>query len=322
MNIAKPACRFVLGMVAWWCLVPICSAAFPDKPIRLVVPLAAGGGTDVLARLLGQKLSERLGQPVIIDNKPGANQLIGGDFVAKAQPDGYTLLMGGSSMTLLALSKQPRLDMRRDLLPITIFAETPYVVLANRDAPFKTLPELIAYGRANPGKVAYGTSGTGGSTHLLGEYLAKMAGIKMVAVAYKGSGPQTVGLMAGETQLSIDGIGASNQLIREGRIVLLATSGSTRTSVFPNVPTVAETLPGFVAKGWYGVQAPLGTPKDVIDKLHLAIAAIAAMPDVQEKLSGMSLDPGKSTPQDYARLIAGDVDRWGGILRDAGIVLD
>jgi tripartite-type tricarboxylate transporter receptor subunit TctC len=315
-----------LASLAWLIaltMAPAAIAAFPDKPLRLVVPLAPGGGTDLLARLLGPKLTDRLGQPVVIDNKPGANQMVGGEFVAKSAPDGYTLLMGGSSMTLLSLRRQGTpVDMRRDLAPITTFAETPYVILANRDAPFKTLPEFIRYAKANPGKVNFGTSGQGGSVHLLGEWFSKLAGISMVAIHYKGSGPQTVGLMSGEIQVSIDGIGATNPHIMDGRINLLGTSGTRRTTVFPNAPTVAETVPAFVAKGWYGVLAPAGTPRDVIMRLHGAIVAAATLPDIQERITGMSMEAATITPEEYARMIAADVERWGAVAREAGVVIE
>ncbi|MDB5861588.1 MAG: hypothetical protein JWQ76_5277 [Ramlibacter sp.] len=304
-------------------LLPAAWAAYPDKPIRLVVPYAAGGGADVLGRFLGQKLSERLGVPVIVENKPGASTLIGGEFVAKAPADGYTLLMGTSSMALLPLRKQgTTVDMRKDLAPISAFAETPYVILANVNAPFKTLPEMVAYAKANPGKLSYGVNGAGTSTHLVGEYFNSMAGIKMTAVPYKGSGPQTIGLLGGETLVSVDGIGATNPHIKEGKINLLATTGSARSNIFPNAPTVSESIPGFVVNGWYGLMATPGTPKEAIDKLQAAVAAIAAQPDVRERLAGLSLNAVSTTPAEYKRLIEADVDKWTKVVREANLVLE
>ena len=298
-------------------------AAYPDKPIRLIVPYAAGGGADVLGRYLGQKLGERLGVPVVVENKPGASTLIGAEFVSKAAPDGYTLLMGTSSMALLPLRKQgTTVDMRRDLAPVSAFAETPYVILAHPGAPFKTLAEMIAYAKANPGKLSYGMNGAGTSTHLLGEFFNSVAGIKTLAVPYKGSGPQTIALLAGETPLSVDGIGATNAHIKDGRINLLATTGSARSKVFPNAPTVSETIPGFVVNGWYGLMTSPGTPKEAIDKLHAAVVAISAQPDVRERLAGLSLDAVSTTPAEYRRLIESDVDKWAKVVRDANLVLE
>lgn len=304
-------------------VLPAAWAAWPDKPIKLIVPYAPGGGADVLGRFLGQKLSERLGVPVVVENKAGASTLIGAEFVSKAAPDGYTILMGTSSMALLPLRKQGTpVDMRKDLAAVSAFAETPYVILASPNAPFKTLPELIAYAKANPGKLSYGINGVGTGTHLVGEYFNATAGIKMVPVPYKGSGPQTIGLLAGETLVSVDGIGATNQHIRDGKINLLATTGATRGKVFPNAPTVSETLPDFVVKGWYGLMTTPGTPKDVIDKLNAAVAAVIALPEVKERLAGLSLEPASTTPAEYQKLIAGDIDRWARVMREANLVLE
>ena len=298
-------------------------AAYPDRTIRLVVPFAPGGGTDVLGRLVGQKLGDRFGVSLVVENRPGANTLIGGEFVAKAAPDGYTLLMCGSSMTLLPLRKQGTpVDMRRDLAPISTVAETPYVILANPAAPYKTLRELVAYAKANPGKVNFGTSGAGGSTHIVGEYLNSVAGIKMVAVAYKGSGPQTVGLLGGEVMVSVDGIGATNPQIRDGKIILLATTGTARSKAFPNVPTVSEVIPGFLARGWYGLMTTAGTPREVIDKLNQAVVAIIALPETQERVAALSVDPVSSTPEEFGKLIADDVEKWGKVARDAGVTIE
>lgn len=299
------------------------AAAYPDRPIRLIVPFAPGGGSDVLGRFLAQKLGSSLGTTVVVENKPGANTLIGGEFVAKAAPDGYTLLMGVSSMALLPHRKQGTpVDVRRDLAAISAVAETPYVILANPSAPFKTLRELIAYAKANPGKVSYGNNGAGGSTHIVGEYLNSVAGIRMEAIPYKGSGPQTIGLLAGETMAAVDGIGATNPHIQDGKIILLATTGTARSKVFPNAPTVSEILPGFTAKGWYGLMTTAGTPRDIIEKLNAAVVSIVAMPDTQARLTTMSLEPFSTTPAEYTKLISEDVDKWGKVAREANIVIE
>ncbi|MDB5861565.1 MAG: hypothetical protein JWQ76_5254 [Ramlibacter sp.] len=312
-----------MGAAAAAAGLPSAWAAYPDRPIRLVVPFAPGGQSDIVGRVLGQKLSERLGVPVIVENKPGASTLLAAEYVAKAPPDGYTLLVGTSSMAMLALRQQGTpVDMRRDLTPISTVAETPYVILGNPSAPFRTLPELIAYAKANPGKVSYATNGAGTPTHLVGELLNSTAGMKMVAIPYKGSGPQTMGLLAGDTQVSIDGIGPTDTHIREGKILLLATTGTSRTKAFPNVPVVAETLPGFEAKGWLGLAGPPRMPREIVDRLNRAVAESLAAPDLRERFAGMSLEAVSNLPDEYAKQIVDNVDKWARVVREAKIVIE
>jgi tripartite-type tricarboxylate transporter receptor subunit TctC len=299
-------------------------ADYPDQRITLIVPYSAGGNADVLGRTLAQKLSERLGVTVIVENKPGASTLIGAQYVAKAVPDGYTILLGATSMALLPLRKQgTTVDMRKDLAPVSAFAKSAYVILANEHAPFNTLPEMIEYAKANPGTVNYANNGSGSSTHLVGEYLSSAAGIKMVAIPYKGgSAPQTIALLGGEIQVSIDGMGQTNQYIQDGKIKLLATTGKSRSKVFPNAPTVAETVPGFVAEGYYGLLTVPGTPKEAIETLHAAIVAIMADPQVRERVASLSLDAVNTTPAEYQKLTEDDVERWGRVVQERGLVIE
>jgi tripartite-type tricarboxylate transporter receptor subunit TctC len=277
-----------------------------------------------MARFISPFLSERLGGvPVVVDNKPGASTMIGADYVAKARPDGCTLLLGTSSMGLLVLRKQgSSVDMRKDLSPVLAFAESVYGIMAGPAAPFTTLPGLIAYAKANPDKVTYGIPGAGTTPHLVGEYFGSAAGIRMMSVPYKGGGPQTTALLGGETMLAIDSMGATNGLIREGRIRLLGTSGAARTKVFPDVPPVADTLPGFTASGLYGLMSPPGTPKDVIDELNAAMVAIVAKAQVQERFASLSLEPIATTPAQYRKLTVDEVDKWARITRERGVVIE
>jgi len=298
-------------------------AAWPDRPVRFVVPFAAGGAADVMGRLVATHLSEHLGVPVVVENKPGASTLIGGEYVVRSRPDGYMLLLGTSSMALLVLRKQgSTIDMRKDLAPVMAFAESVYGIMASSSTPFKTLADLIAYAKANPDKVTYGIPGTGTTPHLVGEYLNSASGIKTMAVPYKSGNPMVVGLMGGEIMVGIDTVGASNALIHEGKIRLLATTGAQRSSLFPDVPTVSETLPGFVARGLTGVMATPGTPPDIVDKLNQAMAAVVAKPDVRKGLAALSLNPVTTTPAQYRKFIAGEVDMWAGVMRESGLVIE
>jgi tripartite-type tricarboxylate transporter receptor subunit TctC len=258
-----------------------------------------------------------------VDNKPGGGTQIGAVDVAKAKPDGYTLLLGTSSTGMLMLRKQGSpVDFRKDFAPVMAFAESVFVILAGPAAPFKTLPEMIAYAKANPGKVTYSVPGPGTTSHLLGEYLNNVAGIKMTAVPYKGGAPASMGLLGGEVMASIDGIGPTNGFVREGKVTLLATTGAQRSKVFPNSPIVAESLPGFVANGWIGLVAPLGTPRDVLDKLHAAMEAVVAKPEVRERIASLSLNPVATTGAEYQKLTSAEVDKWGKVVREANIVIE
>lgn len=297
--------------------------AYPDRPIRLVVPYAAGGSADGMARLVGQHLGEVLGQAVVIDNRAGGGTLIGAEFVKAAKPDGYTLFLGTSSTSMLVLRKDGSpVDFRRDFEPVTAFAESVFVVLAGPAAPFKTLPEMLAWAKSNPGKLTYSVPGQGTTSHLLGEYIASMAGLTWTAVPYKGGGPASIGLLGGEVMASIDGIGPTNPLIKEGKVTLLATTGAQRSPVFPNTPAIGETLPGLSAGGWIGLAAPLNTPKEVIDKLHAAMRIVAAKPEVKARIESLSLKPMLSSPAEYRQLIAGEVDKWGKVVRDAKLTIN
>ena len=299
-------------------------AAWPERAIRFVVPFPAGGPADAIARLFAGPLSQRLGVPVVVDNRPGASTLIGATFVANAAPDGYNLLLGTSSMNMLVLRKQGSpVDSRKDLAPVIAFTETVYAVLAGPSAPFKTMAEMIAYARQNPGKVTVGNTGTGTTPHLVGEYLNSAAGIKTLAVPYKGAAPMGVGLMGGETMLALDSLGAGvNTLVRSGKVSVLATTGAQRAPALPTVPTVAETVPGFVARGNTGVFTSPGTPADIVNKINAALVSVVAIPEVRERLAAMSHNPVSTTPAEYQKLVSDEIDQWGRVMRESGVVIE
>lgn len=302
-------------------VLPVAAQTYPDRPIRLVVPYAPGGGADMIARMVGDKLGQRLGQPVIVDNRPGAGTQIGGEHVAKSPADGYTLMLSVSSMTLLPLRKGgSSFDLRTDFTPISTIAETPYLILANPKTPFKTLKDMLDHAKANPGQLNYGINGVGTGTHLVGEYFSQVAGIKMTPVPYKGSGPQTTALLGGEIPLSVDGTGPMPHVLA-GRLIVLATTGSQREPQLPDVPTVSEVLPGLVLKGWYGLVAPKGLPAPILEKVHGAIVEVVGMPDVQERLRKLSLTPTTTQPSKYAEMISEEFARWQKTVQDANIVI-
>lgn len=297
-------------------------AGYPEKPIKLVVGFSAGGAGDTLARLVATRLGEKLGQSVIVDNKPGAGTRIAAEFVVRSPADGYTLMLVTSSAELLALRTGPTVDLRRDFSLITPIAQSHYILVASPKSPFKTFPEMVAYAKANPDKVSYGHQGLGTSTHLLGEFLADAAGIKLLPVPYKGSAPTVTALLGGEVMMTVDGVGPTTPHIREGRLVGLAVTGEQRVAQLPNVPTVRETLPVATLKAWYGMAAPPNTPKDVLNRLHAELAAVVAMPEVQERMKAMSIEPVTSSPEDFRKMIVSDIEGWALVSRKANIVIE
>lgn len=297
--------------------------AFPDKPLRLVVGFSPGGAGDTLARLIATKLGERLGQNVMVDNKPGAATLIAAESTIRSPADGHTLMLVTSSAELLALRKGATVDLRKDFALITPVAQSDYVLVGSPKAPFRSFPEMVAYARANPGKLSYAHQGVGTSTHLLGEFIADALGVRLLPVPYKGSAPTVTALLGGEVMMSVDGIGPTTPHIRDGRLVGIAYTGDRRSPQLPEVPFIRETLPSVVSpKAWYGMGAPAGTPKAVVDRLHAELVAVVGMPEVQEKMRAMSIEPITSSQETFRAMVASDIDAWARIVQKANIDIE
>lgn len=297
--------------------------AFPDRPVRLVVGFAPGG-SDISARLVGQKLSELWGQPVVVDNRPGAAGNIGADVVAKAAPDGYTILLLVNSYTInTSVYRNLPWDLLRDFAPIGRYATSPMVVVVNDKMPVKTFAEFVAYAKANRGKVNYGSAGTGTAPHLAGELFAMRAGIEMTHVPYKGSAPSVSALVADEVQVSFGAMSAFDGLVKQGRLRPLAVTTATRFPQLPDVPTVSESgLPGFDVDIWYGLLAPGKTPPAIVKKLSDDLARVMADPDLQTKLRERGLEPAFLDSQKTGDLMKRDVGRWREVIGNLKLVLE
>ncbi len=303
----------------------LAQGAFPSRPVTLVVPFAPGGGTDTGARLVAQKLALKWGQPVVIDNKGGAAGMIGAEFVAKAKPDGYTLLMGniGTQAINPALYKKMPYDADRAFEPVSLVAELPLVMMLNPQVPAKTAKDFIAYAKAQPGKLSYSSSGAGGSMHLAAEMFKSGTGTFVLHVPYRGGGPAMADLIAGHVQLAFATVLESSGHIKSGTVRALAVTGDKRVPALPDVPTLAEAaLPGFNSISWIGILAPGGTPKDVVDKISADVREVLAADDTQRKLTDLGALPKGTTPAQFQQLIANDRKRYTQIIQDKKIGLD
>ena len=299
---------------------------WPAKNISLIVPFPAGGTTDVLARALGQELAKSLGQPVIVENKPGAGATLGADFVAKAKPDGYTLLMGAVHHTIAtSVYRKLAYDFQKDLAPITTVAMVPNVLVVQADAatPIRTVPELIAQAKRAPGKLSFGSNGNGTGQHLIGAQFESMAGVQLLHVPYKGSGPMTTDLLGGQISMSFDTITPVLPHIKGGKLRALAVTTAKRSAALPDVPTLDEAgLKGFDLGTWFGVLAPAGTPKDVVTRLNTEMVKIIQSADFRKKMDDIGADPIGNTPEQMARQIKEDTERFARLVKEAKVVLE
>jgi tripartite-type tricarboxylate transporter receptor subunit TctC len=298
--------------------------AYPARPVRVIVPLAPGGGSDYTARFIGARLSERLGQPVVVDNRPAASGIVGTDLVAKAAPDGYTLLLVFSTHAQSAqLFKKLPYDPIKDFAPVTEVFATPLVLLVHPSQPIKTIKELVAYAKEHPGKLNYGTSGPGSSPHLMTELLNSMAGIQMTHVPYKGVASVMTALLGGELQIAYSNPVTGAPLWKAGKLRPLGMSGLKRSEAFPEIPTIDETgVPGYEALIWYGFMAPAKTPGAVVDRLHRDVVSVLKMPEVRQTLVAQGNDVVGNTPAEFAAFINKEADKWGALGKRLGISME
>jgi len=294
---------------------------YPTKPLRLVVPYAPGGTTEVLARLVAQKMGENLGQQIVIDTRPGGSGTIGTTMVAKAPPDGYTLLWTSLSPIVINVTTQPSLpyDPQKELAPISLITHVPSVFAVHPSIPARSVKDLIALAKTSPGKVKYGSSGAGGINHLTAELFNAAAEIDMLHVPYKGAGPAVIAAMGKEVDMVVAAPPAMMSQINAGRLRPIAVTGAKRSPALPDVPAVAETIPGFSATAWYGMLAPAGTAPRIISQLHKALLSSLGAPQVKERLLAEGALPEPSSPAELAELIRADVSRWAKALHIAGI---
>jgi tripartite-type tricarboxylate transporter receptor subunit TctC len=295
--------------------------AWPSKPVKIVVPFNAGGATDIVARLLAQKLGEAWGQSVVVENRAGAGGNIGADVVAKSPADGYTLLMTSGSIVTANqhMYKSLTYDPSKDLVGITNVATGPQVIAVNANAPYKDLKELIAYAKANPKKVNFGSAGVGTQTHLAAENFAHSAGIDVTHVPYKGESAAITDLMGGQIQMATPNLGATVQHIQQGRLRALGVTSPARSPQVPDVPAVAEVIPGFENAGWFGLMAPAGTPQEVIDRVHKDSAKILLSEEFKAKLAQQGMAPVANTPAEFAAAIRAESERWEKVIKDRGL---
>ena len=304
-------------------LVPAIAAAqaWPSKPVKIIVPFAAGGATDVVARLLAQKLTDSWGQTVVVENRAGAGGNIGGDVVAKSPADGYTLLMTSGSIVTANpyIYKTMPFDAARDLMPITNVATGPQVIVVNPNVPAKDLRELIALAKASPGKVNFGSAGVGTQTHLAAENFLYSAGVDMTHVPYKGESAAITDLMGGQIQLATPNLGAAINLIKEGKLRALAVTSKERSAQLPDVPAAAEVLPGFENAGWFGLMAPAGTPPEVIEKIYRDSAKVLLSEEFRGKLTQQGMMPVANSPADFGAAIREESARWAKVVQQRGL---
>ena len=293
--------------------------AYPSRPVRIVVTFPPGGAADIIARLMGQRLSERLGQPFLIENRPGAGSNVGTEAVVNSAPDGHTLLLAVTSSAINAtFYEKLNFNFIRDIAPVAGLMRVPHVMEVNPSFPAKTVPEFIAYAKANPGKINMASAGVGSGPHLFGELFKMMAGVDMVHVPYKGSAPAVVDLVAGQVQTMFDLMPSSIQAIKAGKLRALAVTTHTRSDALPDVPVLADFVPGYEASSWQGVGVPAKTPPDIIERLNKEINAALADPAIKARLGAMGGTTLPGTPAEFGKLIADETEKWGKVVKFSG----
>jgi tripartite-type tricarboxylate transporter receptor subunit TctC len=305
-----------VSRIAW-------AQAYPTRPVRIIVPFAPAGSTDIVARLMGQWLSERLGQQFVIDNRPGGGSNIGTEAVVRASPDGYTLLLvGGGNAINATLYDKLNFNFIRDIAPVAGIERHPYVMVVNPSVPAKTVPEFIAYAKANPGKLTMASAGIGSPSHLFGELFKMMAGVDMVHVPYRSGGPALTDLLGGQVQVIFPTTVSSIEYIKTGTLRALAVTTATRSDALPDIPTVGEFVAGYEASAWLGIGAPKATPVEIVDKLNKEINAALADPKLKAKLADLGGTALAGSPADFGKLIADDTEKWGKVVQALNIKAD
>ena len=321
--LARIACAVLAATAA---AVPTTSSgqAYPTKPVRMIVPSSAGGGTDIVARILAPELSKRLGQQVVIDNRPGAGTMIGIEVAAKSPADGYTVLMGLSTLAInSALYKKVPYDPQHDFAPITQAVSSASIIVVHPSVPVKTLKELIAFSRARPGQLNYASAGTGTYPHMTMELFLSMAKLKMVHIPYKGTAPAMIDMLAGQVSTMAATVLTGMPHIRSGRLRPLGITSLARSSVAPEIPTVAEAgLPGYESVQWYGMLAPAKTPREIVNRLYTETSAILKQPEIRTRFANDGADTVASSPDEFTRYIQSELVKWAKVARDAGIQAD
>lgn len=318
--------RGLAGLALALGLLPVAALAqYPDKPIRLVVPYAPGGTTDIMARTLQEPLSKALGQPVIIDNKAGAAGAIGTAQVAHAAPDGYTLVFGnnGPAAIVPLTQKDVGYDPLKDFAPVSLVSLAPMTLVVHASVPASTIKELIAYGKAQPSGLDYGTAGAGSLGHLATELFGKEAGIKLVHVPYKGQGPATLAVMNGEVKMLLTSSSdTQDAAVKAGKLKLLGVSTATPSPLMPGAPPIGDSLPGYESTVWFGILAPAGTPKDIVARLNTEMVKIIRSPEIADRFAKAGVDPVGSSPEEFGSFLRAEVARWAKVVQDANIKAD
>jgi tripartite-type tricarboxylate transporter receptor subunit TctC len=313
--------RLALGAAALPAIPGAASAkAYPARPVRVIVPFAPAGDADLIARLIGQRLSERLGQQFVIENRPSAATNIGTELVLHAPADGYTLLVAAPSAAINAtLYGRLNFNFIRDIAPVAAVIRAPFVLLTNPSVPAETVPALIAYARSNPGQISMASTGVGSGPHVAGELFKMMAGVDMVHVPYRGQGPALTDLLGGQVQVYFAAVPSAFEYIKAGRLRALAITTAARAAVLPDIPSMRDFLPGYEASYWGGFCAPKGTPDEVVDKLNGEINAALADPDIERRFAGLGATVLRGTPADFGQLISNETEKWGKVVKFANI---
>ena len=316
----KKLASVAASALALTCAHDSLAQAYPSRPIRLVVPYAAGGPVDIVGRIVGQKLSEAFHQQFIVDNRAGGGGNIALEIVAKAAPDGYTLLMGANGVIAInpSLYKTMPVDTQKDFAPVSLVASSAMILVVHPSVAAHSVKDLIALARAKPGALTYASSGSGSTAHLSSELFKSMAKVNLLHVPYKGAGPALTDLVGGQVQVMFTGVSSTLPFVKSGKLKALAVSSEKRLPLLPDMPTVAETLPGYEVLTWYGVFAPAATPRNIVDRLNQAIAQSVASPDTKAKLAALGADAQTNTPREFAQSVAQETAKWARIVKESG----